>query len=127
MGQLSLFDNDSAGTGIYGNPLSRRSDPETSKKAEARVDLVGNFKLFVDALSKSNYPQTAQEVAADAIPFDPEIPVGTTLAKRESVRKRAKELVNRKVIRVKGTRICQVTGNESTTYEVVGHPNPKAL
>ena len=119
MKQLSLFDNEPTGFGIYGNPLSRRTDPPTSKNAEARVDLVGNYKLFFDALSKAKYPMTAQEVAADAIEIDGSIPVGSALAKRESIRKRAKELVDRGVIRVNGSRVCQVTGNESTTYEVI--------
>ena len=122
MGQLSLFDNEPLGKGIYGNPLSRRTDPETSKQAEVSVkktSLVGNFKLFIDALKQAKYPLTAQEIAAEAIPIDGTISVGSALAKRESIRKRAAELVQRNEIRVVGSRICQVTGNESTTYEVV--------
>jgi len=127
MNQLNLFETDQS-KGFYGQPvepkqLARTSDPETSKTAAERAaeikKLEGNFKLFFQALSASDSPLTAQEIAADAIPIDGSLSVTAAISKRETVRKRASEMVERGLVRSVGSRVCTVTGNESTTYEVV--------
>lgn len=121
--QLNLFETETQ-TGFYGQPvepkkLARTNDPEASKAAAASVNLEGNFKLFFEALSASDSPLTAQEIAADAVPIDGSIPVQAAISKRETVRKRASEMVERGLVRSVGSRICTVTGNESTIYELV--------
>jgi hypothetical protein len=123
MNQLNLFETETQ-TGFYGQPVepkknARTNDPETSKAAAASVNLEGNFKLFFESLSASESPLTAQEIAADAVPIDGSLSVTAAISKRETVRKRASEMVERGLVRSVGSRICTVTGNESTTYEVV--------
>lgn len=127
MSQKSLFDFTPQPTDIYGYPISerqqlaRRTDPATSHQASKKTvaELGGYHLIFYNALQKIGHEATAQEVAAAAVPLDGSMPVAAGFSKRESIRKRAKELVSRGVISVTGSRICRVTGNESSTYEVI--------
>jgi hypothetical protein len=122
MNQKSLFDTSPEPVAInhYGYPIARKSDPEPSQVAasNAEAKLGGYHKIFMLALKRINREATAQEVAAEAVPIDGTLPVQAAFSKRESVRKRAKELVTLGLIRAVDSRICRVTGNESTVYEV---------
>jgi hypothetical protein len=118
--QKSLFDTGPVGVNHYGYPIARNSDPEPSKIAagDTKPKLGGNHKVFLLALKRIGRPATAQEVAAEAVPIDGSLPVPSAFSKRESIRKRAKELVRMGFIGVGDARICRVTGKESTVYEV---------
>jgi len=119
-----LFDKSPLPTSQYGHQiqpreLARREDPPTSHKAAAEVNLSENQRLFIAALRGSKYPLTAAEAAAAAVPLDDIAKASSVMAKRETIRKRAAELVRLKKIKVDGSRECKVTGNEAQTYRVV--------
>ena len=98
----------------------RKSDKVTSHKASASVDLKGNRKIFYKTLAGfSDFPRTANEVAAKAIPIDGSKPVMQVFKARETLRKRAGELVKLEMIRECQSRPCKINGNDATTYEVV--------
>ena len=130
MNQGSLFDTTPKGEDIYGSPadakkLSRRSDPATSHKAAAdiAIKLTGKRKLFYDTLKlitngPDGFPRTAMEVATAAYPYL-ETGAQRTTQQRETLRKRAKELVRGGFIRECESRTCKVNLNDATTYEVV--------
>lgn len=83
--------------------LSRGSDPATSKQADAdiRPKLSGLYAEFVERLSQLGRA-TANEVADG----------------NESLRKRARYLVDAREIKTSGTKVCSRTGKEVTAYEV---------
>lgn len=119
-----LFDKSPLPTSQYGHQieaktLARRDDPSTSHKAAAEVNLSESQRLFVAAIRGSNYPLTAAEAAAAAVPIDDIAKVQSVMAKRETIRKRAAELVRLGVVKVDDSRECKVTGNEAQTYRVV--------
>lgn len=107
--QLSLFDVEHTQYGVK---------VETSKPLESS-GLNENQLLFVAALRKSPIPLTAQEVAERAVQIESIERVQQVMAKRESVRKRAKELVDCGWVKVCESRECRVTGQSANTYEVV--------
>lgn len=126
MNQKLLFEVEAA-IGQYGQPiepasihtpLARLTDPPTSHQGEqaAILKVSGNRKLFLETLRKSKKPLTAEEVAANAIPFQHTISVSTVMAKRSTIRKRAHELLAAGFIKKTGSRPCEVTGNEASIY-----------
>lgn len=127
MNQPSLFDHEPLPVSQYGTPiepksLARRTDPETSKQAARSVaaDLSETQRLFFTTLKKFTYPATAQEVAEAAIRIESIDQVSAVMSKRDTLRKRAKELVDKGWIVQREPRECRVTGsNNSTTYEVI--------
>ena len=118
--QLGLFGDwtpEDGRTNQYGfpledrRPIARESDPETSHAGAAHVrpKLVGLRLAFVETL-RSLGRATANEVAAAA--------VGAGLVlNAESLRKRARELVDLGLIRVVGSRPCSVTGCAADVFE----------
>jgi hypothetical protein len=118
--QMNLFDVVTTQYGVQVEPaLCRRTDPETSQQAAAQVASNLNAKQaeFV-AAARALRQATAAEVAAYAVPLE----IGQTtagLCKRETIRKRASELVKLGWIRVVGVRKCDITGNAASVYEVV--------
>ena len=71
-------------------------------------ELVGHYrKLFLESLQASSRPLTANEVAFEHTGGD---------VVRESIRKRAKELVDLGLVVVCEKRQCLVTGKTVTTY-----------
>jgi len=118
--QMNLFDVIETQYGVQVEPaLFRRTDPETSQQAAAQFASNLNAKQaeFV-AAARALRQATAAEVAAYAVPLE----IGQTtagLCKRETVRKRASELVKLGWIRVVGVRKCDITGNAASVYEVV--------
>ena len=135
MNQGSLFDTTPKGEDIYGSPadakkLSRRSDPATSHKAAAdiAIKLTGKRKLFYDTLKlitngPDGFPRTAMEVATAAYPYTVAVRAPKTTQQRETLRKRAKELVRGGFIRECEARTCKVNLNDATTYEVIKKGN----
>jgi len=106
--------------GNHSVKVARRADKATSHKASASVDLKGKRKIFYDTLAEwSDFPRTANEVAAKAIPIDGSKPVLQVFKARETLRKRAGELVKLGLIRECQARPCKINFNEATTYEVV--------
>jgi len=118
--QMSLFNVVTTQYGVQvESTLCRRTDPETSQQAAAQVSsgLGAKQAEFVAAL-RALRQATAAEVAAFAVPLE----IGQTtagLCKRETIRKRASELVKLGWIRVVGVRKCDITGNAASVYEVV--------
>lgn len=113
MAANTLFDMTPLGFDHYGRPVSRRDDPPTSKQAaeEIKPALSGLRELFYETLKQSNKPLTANEVAMRANET-------SVFANRETIRKRAKELVEQGWIEPSGATICSVTGKTASTYEV---------
>jgi hypothetical protein len=94
-------------------PIARESDADTSHVAATKVrpKLVGLRQTFVEVLGTLGQA-TANEVAAAAVG-------GGLVFNAESIRKRAQELVDLGFVRVVGSRVCSVTGNAASVYEVV--------
>jgi hypothetical protein len=94
-------------------PIARESDADTSHLASKKVrpKLVGLRQTFVEVLGTLGQA-TANEVAAAAVG-------GGLVVNAESIRKRAQELVDLGFVRVVGSRVCSVTGNAASVYEVV--------
>jgi hypothetical protein len=111
MGQKTLFDD--AVTATQSPPrIARKSDPATSHKAAAEVNLNLAQVRFVNGLRLLPGSQgTAQEVAA--------LVASLAEIRTETIRKRAKELVNAGVIADAGTRPCRITGKSATVYRLV--------
>lgn len=119
MSQKSLFET-SNHDGERSFKIARDSDKETSHKAASKLNLVGNRKLFLETLQKmGGIPRTANEIAAQAIPLSEKTGVIGVLKKRETLRKRAGELVKMGLVRECTPRECRINCNEATTYEVV--------
>ena len=124
--QMSLFGDLSQRTNQYGMPLedrpiARASDPEPSHVAAEQIKsgLSSLQALFVSVLRQTNRPKTAHEVAAQAIAMGPSDRIEAIMQRRETLRKRAGELVALGWIRIAGQRRCEVTGNVASVYEVV--------
>jgi predicted ArsR family transcriptional regulator len=106
--QQFLFDCEPTGTNQYGTPLSRKSDPETSKEAAAKLNTGQARKCFLEGLANCGRPSTANEIA---IEFK-----GAMM--QETIRKRAKELVNDGLVEIDGKRTCLFTNRSATTYKL---------
>ena len=115
--QLSFFETNHH-DGNSSVKVARRADKATSHKAAASVDLKGNRKIFYETLATFRFPPTANEVAAKAIPADGSKPALKVFNDRETLRKRASELVKLGLIRECQARPCKIKFNEATTYEV---------
>lgn len=91
--------------------LARASDPVTSHlSAVVTTSKITLLRLeFLRAL-KAIGPATANEVAAHA---------SDDFSHRESIRKRARELVDSGFIRVVDKRKCRATGSVAQVYEMV--------
>lgn len=119
--QGSLFEtsNHDGERSFKPSPIARRTDPATSHKAATNVDLSKHQKLFYDTLKAwGNIPRTSNEIAEKAIPIDDAKRIMSAFRRRETLRKRAGELVKLKMIVECQSRPCRVTGNDATTYEV---------
>lgn len=113
--QLNLFELQ---RDHYGNVdfklLARRTDPQTSQEsAGGAADRLGKLqRVFLSVLNRRSSPMTAMEVAIEAS--------GGNHAAVESIRKRAKELVDLKLIDSVGVRPCRISGRNATVYSVKG-------
>lgn len=119
--QQTLFGDPTPTPAVNAKVLARRTDPRTSHQAAEAIapELNRQQKLFYDTLKAwASIPRTANEVAEKAIPIDSH-PVKAIFSKRETLRKRAKELVDLDLISVCDARDCRVTGNAANTYEVI--------
>jgi hypothetical protein len=96
----------------WANSLSRQSDPATSHVAAANIEasLSGLRSKFVEGVRRCGGNATAKE-AAVAMTRNPELV--------ESIRKRAKECVDRGAVKCDGQRVCRVSGNTCTVYRVI--------
>lgn len=94
--------------GHHGYPIARKSDPETSKEAAEVFDLKSAKSCFIVGLHNCGRAATANEVA---IEFDGKM-------QKETIRKRAKELVRDGFIEIVGERKCLDTGVNATTYKL---------
>jgi hypothetical protein len=124
--QMTLFGELSQRTNQYGTPLesppiARASDPEPSHLAAEQIKsgLSSLQALFVSVLRQTRRSMTAHEVAAQAIVIGPSDRIESIMQRRETLRKRAGELVAIKWIRIAGQRRCEVTGNMASVYEVM--------
>ena len=97
--QFDLFDQ---------KPIARQSDPATSKKAAAEVNikLPAAQKKMLDAFA---VPRTAREAASVC-----ERIYG---GERETYRKRKLELFRRGLIVRAGVRACQITGKVAEVFQ----------
>lgn len=115
MSQLSLFDSSPLPTNQYGytieSKLARSSDKPTSQDAAADIlsKLPDLQRFFVEGLIALGQPSTAREVAEHCRRIG-------WVKESESVRKRAKELVNAGVVTEAGERECYETGKAATLY-----------
>ena len=89
--------------------LARTTDKPTSHMAAAEVKVSMLEQVFLASLMALG-EATANEVAAHACE-------GGNLH-HESIRKRAKGLVDKRLIRESGSRFCARTGKMATVYEV---------
>ena len=109
--QPTLFDF-AKSTAVVDPPASRKSDPATNHAAEP---LTSNRRylrgLFLDQVYQSPEPLTAGEIAARASSIHEGVIA-------ESVRKRAKELVDAGEIVVVGERKCTVSGKLCRVFGV---------
>lgn len=117
--QMSLFHVIETQYGRQVETLCRPSDPEPSHVAAEQIasGLSDKQATFVEH-ARLLRQATAAEVAASAVPLE----IGQTtagLCKRETIRKRASELVKAGWIRVVGQRKCYVTGKLASIYEVI--------
>jgi len=91
----------------------RKSDPDTSKQAADGIALIFNQleSEFMAAL-RELAEATSNEVAAKV--------AGSNFARRNSIRRRASDLVAKHAIEEAGIRPCEVTGKKATVYRVCG-------
>jgi hypothetical protein len=119
--QMSLFNVVETQYGKQVDPalLCRPSDPETSQiSAKATAAILTHKQAEFFAALQSLGKGTAAEVAAQAVPLE----VGqivSVMCKRETIRKRASELVKAGLVRVVGAKVCSVTNNMASVYEGV--------
>jgi len=120
--QMSLFGDMNQRTNQYGyaledQPIARATDPRPSHVAaeQVRCGLSQTQALFVGTLRAASHPMTSAEIAVAAFP---DLSEPHVMCKRETLRKRASELVKRGWIRIVGERSCSVTGNAASLYEV---------
>lgn len=95
----------------FAESQARSTDPETSHLGSLSIEssLVGLRRKFVETCRRIK-GGTAQEIAAEACDCPREA---------ESVRKRAKECLDRGFVRIREARKCRVTGSLASVYEVV--------
>ena len=86
-------------------------DHEFFRKDDTRQPLTGELLVFHQTLASSSCPMTAREIALAAYPAN--------RVKRESIKKRAAEVVASGWVCEAGKIKCSVTGRKSTSYEVV--------
>ena len=101
MKQLSFFDAEHEADLDAKRGLARRTDPDTSHEAAAKLKTDTLRSIFLERLKKLG-EATANEVAQGD----------------ESVRKRCKELLDDGLIIVVGKRRCRVTNNTARTFRV---------
>lgn len=92
--------------------LARASDPQTSVAAAEGIvpKLAGLRAKFVEGVRLCGGQATAKE-AANAVSDNPEVV--------DSVRKRARECVERGFVRVVGQKVCDISRQSASVYEVV--------
>ena len=91
----------------------RNADPSTSLIAAkaAALKLVGLRLQLVEGVTRCGGQATSKEAAAM---------VAENYELRESIRKRAAECVSAGALQVIGNRCCNVSGNRSQVYGLVG-------
>ena len=109
MTQLSLFDDSMP------EALARQSDPVTSKVAadEIRPSIGKLQAAFLAALKDLGGARTAREIAERARELG-------LHREPESVRKRASELEDMRMIQVVEVRRCSITGKVAETWRLIG-------
>ena len=100
-----LFDSSEKPLNQYG--YSRTNDPDTSKEAITESTASLARAQFVRGLKICGKPSTANEIAEHA-----------ENQMKETVRKRAKEVVRAELVVEFGKRKCEVTGKNATTYKL---------
>lgn len=90
---------------------SRESDPQTSKDAAEEIapSLPSLQAEFLAKLSEVG-EATSNEVAA--------LVAGNNFARRNTMRRRASDLIAKKRIEAVGSRVCRVTHRKATVYRV---------
>ncbi len=91
-------------------PIARTSDPVTSHMGASHVTskLTETQARFVAILRRCNRPMTAEEVADEPEHMD--------ASARITLRKRAKECLDKGAIVVVGRRKCRITGNAARVF-----------
>ena len=99
--QLSLFD-------VMPAKIARSRDPVTSEvsAAEARPKLGRLKREFIELLISRNCPSTANEVASECV----------DVRRRESIRKRGRELVRDGELVEVGVKRCDYSGELATVF-----------
>jgi hypothetical protein len=92
--------------------LARSTDPQTSVAAAGRIapKADGLRGKFVEGVRLCGGQATAKE-AANAVSDNPEVV--------DSVRKRARECVDRGYVRVVGQRACKISNQPASVYEEI--------
>jgi predicted HTH transcriptional regulator len=95
----------------WADKQTRLNDPETSRIAAKKIakNLTGLHLTFLRVLKELG-KATANEVAEAA---------SDNFARRNTIRRRASDLVAQGKIRVVGTRACKISGRQASVYEVV--------
>jgi hypothetical protein len=93
--------------------MARASDPDTSKQAAADVVIVltrleCDFMKALKILGTATSNEVAREVAGD------------NFARRNTIRRRASDLITKKQIEQLEPRACSVTGKRVTVYRIRG-------
>jgi hypothetical protein len=96
----------------WAEKIARDSDPITSHVAAANTEssLSGLRAKFAEGVARCGGSATAKE-AANAMSRNPEL--------AESIRKRAKECVERGYVTCEGVRRCQVSGHSCSVYHSI--------
>ena len=127
--QGSLFEESPGPREQYGFParrISRKTDPVTSHSAAADIESqLGDLqKLFMRTIREMYriraQSYTANEVAKAAYQLPKganESQIGVIYSQRESLRKRAFELVELKHLVKRSSRPCEAKGRTAATYE----------
>jgi acyl-CoA thioesterase FadM len=93
--------------------MARASDPDTSKQAAADVVIVlsrleCDFMEALKTLGVATGNEVAKEVAGD------------NFARRNTIRRRASDLIAKMQIEQLEPRVCSVTGKRATVYRIRG-------
>lgn len=102
-------------TSIFDPPISRRTDPQTSRNAEVRFTLTNRALRQRQVLSMVNrYPDcTSGEYSRAMIKLYPELPIRTAV---ESPHKRLADLETKGLVVKSGKRMCRDSRYECHTY-----------
>jgi hypothetical protein len=112
------FENESLKTGdllqwAESRSMARVSDPETAKEAAADIAIVLTQleREFLSTL-RDLVSATSNEVAA--------VIAGDNFGRRNTLRRRASDLLAKGMIEAIEPRVCTVTGKRATVYKAIG-------